>query len=240
MALPPAENGKKLKRMEILINFMDGVSRRECSSSARCKAPTVTTNYMKVKKPTDNILRQLFVTQTKGFVDVSAKQSFWTDFAKQTGGSFKVKQTVSRDLTLFNLIVPFENGQIEFNESDTHPFKVVCIINSDKNVDFTITQEDFADRFLKVFSNHDIEISNPDFDKKYLVKGSDKRIIKNILNADSIIPLILKTNIFSISCERESKQLKIMGMVGRSVNSLNEMQDVYCLFKAIIDQIEKL
>ena len=197
---------------------------------------------MNEKKPTDNLLKQIFVTQTKGFVDVSQKKLFWSDFAKKTGGVFKVKQTVSRDLTSFNLIVQVENGQLEFIESDTHPLKVVCVINSDKKVEFAITQEDIIDRFLKFFGLNNITISHPDFDKKYLVKGYDESIVKKILNGESIIHLILKTNIFSISCERDKKQLKlkIMGMVGRSVNSINEMQDVYCLFKAIIDQIEKL
>lgn len=204
------------------------------------KVSSFTTNYMNENKPTDNLLKQIFVNQTKGFVDVSQKKSFWSDFADQTGGVFKVKQTVSRDLTSFYLMVQVVNGQLEFIESDTHPLKVVCVICSDKQVEFAISQEDFVDRFLKVFGLKDITISHPDFDKKYLVKGGDEIIIKNILNGESIIQLILKANIFSISCERDEKQLKIMGMVGRSVNSINEMQDIYCLFKAIIDQIEKL
>lgn len=197
---------------------------------------------MNEKKPTDNLLKQIFVTQTKGFVDVSQKKLFWSDFAEQTGGIFKVKQTVSRDLTSFNLIVKVEDGQLEFMESDTHPFKVVCVIKSDKQVEFAISQEDFVDKFLKVFGLKDITISHPDFDKKYLVKGCDETTVKKILKGESIIPLILKTNIYSISCERDKKQLKlkIMGMFGRSVNSINEMQDVYCLFKGIIDQINKL
>lgn len=195
---------------------------------------------MNEKKPTDNLLKHFFVTQTKGFVDVSQKKMFWSEFAEKTGGVFKAEQTVSRDLTSFNLIVKVETGQLEFMESDTHPLKVLCAINSDIEVEFAISQEDFIDRFLKIFGLKDIAISHPDFDKKYLVKGCDETIVKKILNGESIIYLILKTNIFSISCERDGKQLKILGVVGRSVNSINEMQDIYCLFKAIIDQIKKI
>jgi len=195
---------------------------------------------MNENRPTNNLLKQIFVTQTKGYVDVLQKKLFWSDFAEQTGGVFTVKQTVSRDLTSFNLIVNIENGQLEFIESDTHPLKVVSIINSDKQVEFAISQEDFVDRFLKVFGLKDIAISYPEFDKKYLVKGCNESIINKILNGESIIPLILKTNIFSISCERDKSQLIIMGMIGRSVNSINEMEDVYYLFKAITSQINKL
>lgn len=66
--------------------------------------------------------------------------------------------------------------------------------------------------------------------------------MKKILIGEFIIPLILKTNIYSITCERDKRQLKlkIMGMVGRSVSSMNEMQDLYYLFKGIIDQIKEL
>lgn len=197
---------------------------------------------MNEKKPTEKLLKQIFVTQTKGFVDVSQKKLFWTDFAEQKGGVFKVKQTVSRDLTSFNLIVQLENGQLEFTESDTHPLKVVCVINSDKQVEFAISQEDFVDNFFKVFGLKDITISHPDFDEKYLVKGCDETAVKKILIGEFIIPLILKTNIYSITCERGKRQLKlkIMGMVGRSVSSMNEMQDLYYLFKGIIDQIKEL
>lgn len=194
-----------------------------------------------MKKPTDHFLKQAFVTQTKGFVDVLQKREFWSDFAEQKNGSFKVSRTVSNDLTLFGLTLPIENGCMVFTESDTQPLKVVCEINSDKNIEFAITHEDIVDRFLKFFGAQDITVSHPEFDKKYLVKGSDEYAVQRILNSGSVIPLILKTNISLISCTYDKKKsgMKIMGVVGRSVNSLDEMNDVYSLFKALIDQVKR-
>jgi len=202
----------------------------------------VNNHYMKKNKQTDSFLKQAFVTQTKGFVDVSQKRQIWSDFAEKTNGSFKISQTISKDLTTYTLKIPIENGNIEFTESDTHPFKVFCEINSEKQIEFSIAHEDFVDKFLKVFGFQDITLSHPEFDKKYLVKASDEKTVRLILNSESVIPIILKTNIFSILSEYDKKKskLKIMGLVGRSVNSLNEMQDVHGLFKAIIDQIKKL
>ena len=197
---------------------------------------------MKQKKQPDSFLKQTFVTQTKGFVDISQKRQFWSDFAEQKNGLFKINQTISKDLRLFNLKIPVENGNIEFKESDTHPLKVICEINADKKIEFSITQKDFFDKFYTVFGFQAITVSHPDFDKKYLVKSFDENIVGQILKSESVIPLILKTNIYSISCEYDKKKskIKLMGMVGRSVNSLNELNNVYYLFNEMIDQINKL
>jgi len=197
---------------------------------------------MNKKEQTDNIIKQIYVNQTKGIIDVSQKKIFWTNFAEQTGGLFEEKQTISRDLTTLNLKITLENGNLKFIESDTHPLKVVCEIKTEKQLEFAIIKEDYIDKLLKVFGQQDITISHPEFDKKYIVKSDDEAIVKTILNSELIIDLILKTNIFSISCERNESQsnLEIMGVLGRSVNSIEEMNDLYDLFRAIISQINKL
>lgn len=197
---------------------------------------------MEQDRHTDSYLKQVFVTQTKGFIDVSQKRQFWSDFAEETKGTFKISQTISNDLASFTLRIPIEIGHLEFIESDTHPFKVFFEINSDKQIEFSIAHKDFMDKILKILGFKVVEFSHPEFNRKYIVKSRDEKTVKAIFNSESVIPLILKTNIFSILSEYNKKKskLKIMALVGRSVNSLNEIRDVYCLFKAIIDQIKKL
>lgn len=197
---------------------------------------------MTENKQKESFLRQAYVTQTKGYVDISEKKQIWTDFAEKSKGSFQISQTISKDLTTYTLKIPIVNGNMEFTESDTHPFKVFCELITGKQIEFSIAQEDFTDKFLKVFGIQDITLSHPEFDKKYLVKGSDENTVRYILNDESVIPGVLKTNIFSIASEydREKSKLRIMGLVGRSVNSVDDMQEVYDLFKAIIDRIKKL
>jgi len=125
---------------------------------------------MDSKKIGGNFLKQAFVTQTKGFADVSQKKSLWSDFAEKTGGVFETKHTVANDLSLFHLTIPLENGAIEFMESDTHPFKVICETDSDKQVEFMINRQDIFSRFSKIFGLRGITLSHPDFDKQYFVK----------------------------------------------------------------------
>lgn len=194
---------------------------------------------MKQKRESDSFLKQAFVTQTKGFIDVSKKRQFWADFAEQTNGLFKVKQTVSRDLKLFNLKIPMKNGFTEFMESDTHPLKVICEIDSSKQIEFLIAHKDFIDNFFKALGFRKSTFANSGFDEKYTVKSRDKNIVRFILKSESVIPLIMKTNIYSISCKYDKKKskIKLMGMMGRSVQSTNEMHDVYSLFQAIVNQI---
>lgn len=195
---------------------------------------------MKNNSSTNNILNQIFISTTNGFNDVSQKQSFWNEFAKKTNGIFKIQRTRTKDITIYNLTITLEYGQICFKESDIHPLKVICTIFSDTIINFTISKEDAVDRLLKIFGNREIEIGHSDFDKKYLVKASEVNTIKKILNDISIINLILKVDIYSISCMKNHKQIEITGVINSKVKSMTDMEDVFCLFKTIINQIKKL
>ena len=186
-----------------------------------------------------DILKHIFVTQTKGFIDVSQKKDFWSQFATENNGLFKVIHTVSYDLASFNLKIPLENGSIEFSESDAHPFKVVCEIDSDKQVEFSIIKKDFISNIFNIFTQQKRSL-NPEFDKRYTVKCKKGDIFGYILKNESITPLILKTNIYSIICWSGNKEPKIAITGVGIVNSLNEMQDIYSLFQIIISRMEKL
>ena len=183
-----------------------------------------------------DILKRIFVTQTKGFIDVSQKREFWLQFATENNGLFKVIHTASYDLASLNLKIPLENGSIEFSESDSHPFKVVCEIDSDKQIEFSIFKKDFISN---IFTQQKRSLG-PEFDKRYSAKCKKGDIAEYILKNESIVPLILKTDIYSIACWYCNKEAKIVMTGVGSVNSLNEMQDIFSLFRAITCQIEKL
>ena len=137
--------------------------------------------------------------------------------------------------------MPIENGHISFQESDTRPLKVECEIFSEKDIEFTIAQKDFFDRFLQFFVRRAIKTSHAKFDKKYSIQSNNEKTIANILHGESIIDSFLQMNIFSLSCEYNKKEstLKIIGMFGRNVNSIDEMRSVYFLLNSIIKQIKK-
>ena len=195
---------------------------------------------MKKNKTKDSYLKQAYVTQTKGFVDVSQKRSFWSEMADEFNGNLKISQTVARDLEILKLKIPFDGVEIEFIESDTHPLKVSCELSSKKDIRFSLSIEDIFEKILKVFGQQDIVMNDPAFDKKYLVKGKDENLTREILNYKSVKQLIMKTNIFSMICDYDKKKQKltIMSMVGRTVHSKEEMKDILNLMTSVIEKLK--
>jgi len=128
---------------------------------------------MEDKENKENQFKQMFVTRTQGFIDISKKRDFWSELANDLGGIFKMKFTVSYDQEMLSLIIPYKNYQIEFAESDAHPLKINCVLKARQKLEFFITFEDTIDKLMKPFGWQDIEIGDEIFDKKYLIQGTD-------------------------------------------------------------------
>jgi hypothetical protein len=195
---------------------------------------------MKTNEPEDSYLKQVFVKQTHGFADISKKMDFWAEIANELNGVFSISHTVSQDIEIFNLKIPYKNVLNEFTESDTQPLKVYCEIESEKDISFSISIEDVFEKMLKVFGKQDIKLNDPLFDKKYLVKGNHEKLTIDIINYKNIKELILKTNVFSVTCEHNEKnrKLKITSLVGRTVNSKEEMKDIFSMITSIIEKLK--
>lgn len=190
----------------------------------------------------ENLFRQMYVTQTLGFIDISKKRQFWSELAKDLNGVFKIKQTVSRDLELLCLQIPYQEFNIEFTESDTHPLKINCIIKVKQKLEFSLTYEDSIEKLFKFFGQQDIILNDELFDKKYLIQGQNIEIIKNVLDIANIKNILLKNNVFSFICNYQEKEstINLTSLVSRTVNSKAELHDLYKLFCLTIDKLKEL
>jgi hypothetical protein len=176
-----------------------------------------------------------------GFTDISDKKNCWREIAKELNGEFVIKHTISGDLEILCLKIPFDGVNIEFTESDTQPFKVNFTIPAKQKISFSISEEDSFEKILKLLGQQDIVIGNTEFDKKYLVQGGKVDIVKGLLNYDSVKLLILKANLFSLLCDYKKKDstINIVSVVGRFVNSKSEMLDLHKLFCLVIEYLKK-
>ncbi len=192
------------------------------------------------KNKKDNLVKEVFVTQTYGYADIASKRKIWEEFAIEIKGKFKVLHTVSRDIQIFELSIPFRESKIKFNESDTHPFKVFCEIKSNKDINFSVSKEDVFEKILKIFGQQDIQLNDPEFDKKYIIKGNNVEITVEILNYKTIKELIVQYDVFSISCDynKKDEKLNLMMLIGREVNSKEKMKDLYSLATSIVEKLE--
>lgn len=197
---------------------------------------------MEDKKSKESLFRQIFITQTHGFLDISKKIYFWKELADVTGGEFKVKHTVSRDLASLILKIPYKQYTIEFTESDTHPLKISCSMGAVQVFEFMISFEDTIDKLLKLLGQQDIEIGDEEFDKKYLITEKKTNFIGQILSDNQIKTILLTNNVFSFKCkyQKSDKTLQLSSLVSRTTNSKSELAELYKLFCLTIDKMRKL
>ncbi len=197
---------------------------------------------MEENKKKENIFKQMFITRTQGFIDISKKRDFWKDLAKETNGIFNVKHTVARDLETLILKIPYKQYLVEFTESDTHPLKINCTLNVNYKFEFFISYEDTLEKLLKFFGNQDIQVGDEAFDKKYLIQGENPDLIKKVLMKDRIKTILLSNNVFSYNCiyDKKKETIQLTSLVSRTVNSKSELSELFELFCLTLDEMEKL
>ena len=188
----------------------------------------------------ENIFKQMFITRTQGFIDISKKRNFWKDLANDFDGVFNVKHTVSKDLETLTLKIPYKQYLVEFTESDTHPLKVNCKLNVNYKFDFFISYEDKLEKLLKFLGNQDIQVDDKVFDEKYLIQGGNPDLIKKVLMIDRIKIILLSNNVFSYNCIYEKETVLLTSLVSRTINSKAGLSELFELFCLTIDEMEKL
>jgi len=197
---------------------------------------------MKENKDKESLFRQMFITRTNGFIDISKKRDFWKELSDEFDGVFKVRHTVSKDLERLTLQIPYKQYMIEFSESDTHPLKIESILRANRDFEFTISFEDTIEKLLKLFGQQDIEIGDKSFDNKYLIKEKNTNYIGHILSEEGVKAILLRNNVFSFGCNFQKKDntLQLLSLVSRTINSKEELSELFKLFCLTIDKMKKL
>ena len=207
-----------------------------------CVYTDVTTNFMKENKDKESLFRQMFITRTHGFVDISKKRDFWRELSEEFDGVFKVGHTVSKDLERLILQIPYKQYMIEFSESDTHPLKIESTLKANRDFEFIISFEDSIEKLLKLLGQQDIEVGDKIFDDKYLIKEKNTHFIEHILSEECIKTILLKNNVFSFGCNYQKKDntLRLSSLVSRTINSKDELSELFKLFCLTIDKMKEL
>ena len=197
---------------------------------------------MEENKKKESLFRRMFITRTLGFINVSEKRHFWEDLAKEFNGTFKIKQTVAKDLDRLILQIPYKQYLIEFTESDAHPLKINCKLDANHKFEFSISYKDTIDKLLTLFGQQDIPVGDEIFDKKYLIQGKDSDLIKTILAKGEIKNILLSNNVFSYNGNYEKKDDSILlsSLVSRTINSKSELSELFKLFCLTIEEMNTL
>jgi hypothetical protein len=183
-----------------------------------------------------NDFKKIFI---KGqlYKDVMSKNELWQTIADMYNGEFEIKQTVSKDINIFNLTLQYSNQRILLTESDTKPlsFETELLLNS--AFEFNIYWNDFFEKISKVFSKLKSSSGNVLFDKKYAFTTSDFVLFKGLLNYKNIDQKILKHNFYSVILSRieKSEKYKLHIVKDRNTTKLKEIIELIEFHISVID-----
>ena len=191
-------------------------------------------------KSKDNILKQIFVTRTHGFLDVSLKKDLFNDLSKSFNGEFSMKHTSDNVLETLNISIPYKNRIIEISESDTRPLKFQISSDSLQDFELLISQKDTFDKMLKIIRKPTIEVGRKDFDDHFVIKSNRSDLAKQLI-LDEIQNYLLKYNVYSISIETDRKLNKtsLISVISRTFNDKKSYEDMIMLHQLLIDNLDK-
>jgi hypothetical protein len=189
-------------------------------------------------KSKDNVLKQIFVTQTHGFLDISAKRELFSEISKLFSGDFTIKHTVSYDEEILNISIPYKYWRIEISESDSKPLKFQISFDSLQDFELIISWEETIDKILKKIGKPEIEIGNKDFDDHYLIKSNKSDLAKKLITKE-ILSCLLKYNVYSISIttDRKSNKTNFLSVISRTLDDKKSYEDIIILHQSLIDQL---
>ena len=180
-----------------------------------------------------NLLYEIFV-KGQEYKDVLAKKELWKEIAKKLKGEFKIKQTVSRDISTLILEIPYKNQMVVLTESDTRPLRSEINMDLKTKFELSISWEGSVEKIMKIFGSQDIQIGNQAFDKKYLIQSNNSSQTISVLR--DLKDLILKLNIYIINLHYEkSGQHKLLITKDRNSNTIDEIIGLIELNFSLVD-----
>jgi hypothetical protein len=187
-----------------------------------------------------SLLKQVFVNQTHGYLDVISKRELFSEISKLYNGDFVIKHTPGNVLTTFSISIPYKKWVIELTESDTRPLKFQISIETQIDFELIISWEDAIEKILKMFGKPEIQLGLKEFDDHYLVKSNKPDLAKRVLSVE-IQKILLLYNVPAISIIKENNNITILrSVISRSFDDKKSYTDIIQLHQLLIDKLEQV
>ena len=182
----------------------------------------------------------------------NSKINIWQEFAKETGGTFKVGYSWISDSTEIeykNWKIIFDNFTTYSGKYSTETVRVIAPIIVKDGFRFEIYRAGFIRKIEKIFGAQDIEIGYPDFDKAFIIKSNKELKVKALLRNKEIRQLIasLPEVNLEISDHKEiwgdklpENEYELSYFMDGEIHSMATLKLLLQLFKLILDELHLL
>ncbi len=131
----------------------------------------------------------------------------------------------------------YKDVKVRFTESDTKPLFVECYFQRGLgNIWFEISRTDFIDRLMSLFTKNKLESANKEFNKKYLILGANTQKVREIINNEKIIKIILSESITFVGGKNgKDGKFRLTLNIHRNVNSPEQLETIYNFTVSLIE-----
>jgi hypothetical protein len=192
----------------------------------------------KEKEKKNNVLSEMFITQTKGYSNVYPKRAMWKEISEDLKGEFKISHNSGYELEKLSLKLTYKNYIICLSESDTKPLKFDILFQDNINYDLLIYKEDALEKFLKKIGKKEVEINKEAFDKQYIIKSNNSEKTIGLLT-NEISDKFLNNDVYSMSIakDRSQKSARLTTVVSRLVDDKKTILDLINMHIKLIDRL---
>lgn len=177
-----------------------------------------------------------------GYHNVSQKRTVWREISEQYSGKFSIFQTKSNVLERFNLVIPYNEINIEITESDTRPLKLSFEAELHKKFEFSISQEDFTDKITKFFGKKELQIKDKEFNDLFFLKSNNDFLLIEFLDNPELIAQIKELNLYSMNCEFNKKTsfYHFLSVFSYNIKKKETLDEIIQLHFIIIQRLKSL
>ena len=127
--------------------------------------------------------------------------------------------------------------------------RVVSPIKSNDNFRFEIYRKNILSSIAKIFGAQDVEIGNPEFDKKFIIKTNNEFKLKAFLrNKDLRVHIENYDKINLQISDREGiwgpklavKEFELSFFIEEPINDIQKLKSIYSLFIEMLKQLKEI
>lgn len=139
-----------------------------------------------------------------GLLD-SRRKTVWTEFAREVGGVYESGGLLKSSV----LKCRHQNWEIEISvhssdEDTPAKTRITALFSNPTRFSFTIYRNNIFSRIGKFFGSQDILTGDPQFDKDFIVKGNQEKLLAALLADDEIKSLMYKIPRVSFRIEKNA------------------------------------
>jgi hypothetical protein len=170
---------------------------------------------------------------------------------KHTPGNFGDGERVTVPYKQWEIILELypdykTSGGVTFKTNYTIVRTLFTPVNDFK---FSLYRKSFIDSIASFFHSQDITIGYPDFDKAFIVKGSDEFKIQTLLSNDTIRETLQSQKDLRLEIVQDEDfsrntiptgARELYFSVDETIESIEELKTLHNLFKVLIDELIQL